>query len=196
MVSGPTDPDKNWMVVGRYSTSFVWRNLTQAPEGNSTDFPISSDLDDEPVLVAFVHGRDLNYRRRSGVLLMPIPANPALQLTANPLRGLSAAELARSFPRLKGGFGKNIAITTILLSLSMSTYGIELEDLAPTQRDLERSADRAEQERGQRELERQRERDRVRSDAERQIDKIPNKVQVRPIYRDGGGGVEIIIPVE
>lgn len=89
---------------------------------------------------------------------------------------------------------KRELFAALLLTMSFSSLATEPKDLAPSQRDLDRSADRAEQERGQRQFERQRERERVRSEAERRIDKIPNETRVRPIYRDRGGGVEVTIP--
>ncbi len=70
----------------------------------------------------------------------------------------------------------------------------ELKDLAPTKDQLDSAVDRAEQERGQREFERRQERNRERSEAEHEIDKIPEQTTVRPIYGDEGVGVEVVIP--
>ena len=50
----PTDPDKDLAGVGRYLNVFRVEEPRRGPAGNSTDFPISSDLDDEQILVAFV----------------------------------------------------------------------------------------------------------------------------------------------
>ena len=82
----------------------------------------------------------------------------------------------------------------VLTTTPFVAYSLETGDLAPTKEQVDRAADRAEQERGQREHARQQERDRVRSQAERNVDKIPKETTVRPIYKDGGGGVKVIIP--
>ena len=50
----PTDPDKDWAGVGRDLNVVRVEEPHRGPAGNSTDFPISSDLDDEQILVAFV----------------------------------------------------------------------------------------------------------------------------------------------
>lgn len=52
----PTDPEKDWAGVGRYLNVVRVKEPHRAgrPAGNSTDFPISSDLADEQILVAFV----------------------------------------------------------------------------------------------------------------------------------------------
>ena len=50
----PADPDKDWAGVGRYLNVVRVEEPDTGPAGNSTDFPISSDLDDEQILVAFV----------------------------------------------------------------------------------------------------------------------------------------------
>ena len=84
----------------------------------------------------------------------------------------------------------------ICVIISRNCYTTELKDLAPTKEQIDRSIDRAEQDRGQREFEKQQERDRERSQAERDIDKIPEKTTVNPIIKDGGGGVEVTIPTK
>ena len=50
----PTDPDKDWAGVGRDLNVVRVEEPHRGPAANSTDFPISSDLDDEQILVAFV----------------------------------------------------------------------------------------------------------------------------------------------
>ncbi|MDE0032463.1 MAG: hypothetical protein OXU75_04965 [Deltaproteobacteria bacterium] len=50
----PTDPDNDWAGVGRYLNVVRVEEPHTGPAGNSTDFPISSNLDDEQILVAFV----------------------------------------------------------------------------------------------------------------------------------------------
>lgn len=89
---------------------------------------------------------------------------------------------------------KRVLITALLLSIQSPVFAIDASDLAPTERELDRATERAEQERGQRELERKQERERARSEAERRIDKIPKETTVNPTFRDGGGVIEVIIP--
>ena len=50
----PADPDKDWAGTGRYLNVVRVEGPHKGPAGNSTDFPISSALDDEQILVAFV----------------------------------------------------------------------------------------------------------------------------------------------
>lgn len=45
---------KDWAGVGRYLNAVCVEEPHKGPAGNSTDFPISSDGDDEPILVTFV----------------------------------------------------------------------------------------------------------------------------------------------
>ena len=93
-------------------------------------------------------------------------------------------------------------ILSLFLVAPLDVYAkdeLTLEDLALTQEDVDRAADRIEQERGQREFEREQERNRIPSQAERDIGKIPEKVEVRPTYNEdgkGGIGVKITIPIE
>ena len=49
-----TDPEKDWAGVGRYLNVVRVESPHVGPAGNATDFPVSSDLDDEQILVAFV----------------------------------------------------------------------------------------------------------------------------------------------
>ena len=51
-----TDPKKDWAKIpgGRYLNVVRIKKLGAGPGGNPTDFPISSKLTDEQVLVAFV----------------------------------------------------------------------------------------------------------------------------------------------
>ena len=53
-VPRPTDPEKDWAGVGRYLNVVRVKEPHTGPGGNSTDFPISSDLGDEQILVGFV----------------------------------------------------------------------------------------------------------------------------------------------
>lgn len=48
------ESDKGWAGVGSYLNVVRMEEPHTGPAGNSTDFPISSDLDDEQILVAFV----------------------------------------------------------------------------------------------------------------------------------------------
>lgn len=50
----PADPDKDWAGVGRYLNVVRVEKPHTGPAGNSTDFPISSHLDDEQILISFV----------------------------------------------------------------------------------------------------------------------------------------------
>ena len=45
---------KDWAGVGRYLNAVRVEEPHKGPAGNSTDFPISSDVDDEQILLAFV----------------------------------------------------------------------------------------------------------------------------------------------
>ena len=89
-----------------------------------------------------------------------------------------------------------LCVMILAFVLSSPVTATELKDLAPTKEQIDRSIDRAEQDRGQREFEKQQERDRERSQAERDIDKIPENTTVKPIIKDGGGGVEVTIPTK
>lgn len=63
----PENPDKDQAGVGRYLNVVRVESPHTGPAGNSTDFPISSDLDDEQILVSFVTavtsitGRELKF---------------------------------------------------------------------------------------------------------------------------------------
>ncbi len=48
------DGDKDWANTGRY-LQVVRCNSKGHPGGNPTDFPISNDLSDDQILLAFVH---------------------------------------------------------------------------------------------------------------------------------------------
>ena len=81
-----------------------------------------------------------------------------------------------------------------ILCLPAITFSQDVNSLSPTKQELDRSMERAEQARGERMLKEQQERSRVRSQAERDIDRIPKKTTVKPILKDGGVGIKVVIP--
>lgn len=86
-------------------------------------------------------------------------------------------------------------ITTLLLSIQLPVFAANaMSDLAPTQRDLDRTTDRIQQEHDQRELKWKQQKERVPSEAERRINRIPKSTTVMPTYEDGGGSIHVTIP--
>ena len=73
------------------------------------------------------------------------------------------------------------------IPISHTAYAAESE--------IDRSNTRAAQQKAKRDHERRQQQNRRRSQAERRIDKIPSSTIVRPIYKDGGVGVKVIIPI-
>lgn len=83
-------------------------------------------------------------------------------------------------------------------SLALPCVGnsIAQPSLAPTKADVKRSMDQAEEKKARADHRDRTEENRPRSDNEKFTNSIPGTVEVRPIYKDGGGGVKLTAPLE